>query len=133
MIVNRLLNFRRTWLAIGGMLVLLTIVGSLMPSVPDVSVSLSDKFLHVFAYAVLGSWFAAILDSRWRLIAALLTLGAVLEVVQMAGGVRQGELLDMLANSFGTLLGVLLVGRFVAKPILKFVDRTLYDLIAVGK
>jgi VanZ family protein len=120
-------RFRRFWLAIGAVLVLLTIAGSLAPSLPDTTFSLNDKLLHLFVYGVLGSWFGAIINAPGRVFSALLALGLSMELLQMLGGSRHAEYLDMVANACGALLGVMLVGRFVARPVLLFIDQRFAD------
>lgn len=122
------LHFRRLWQIIGAGLVLLTIAGSLAPTMPDVSVSLSDKFLHLFVYAVLGTWFAALTANRWRLLLMLIALGATLEILQALGGSRYAEGLDMAANAIGASLGVFVVAR-AAAPCLRCVDHWMAMII----
>jgi VanZ family protein len=117
--------YRNTWLIVGALLVLVTIAGSLAPNLPEAPVTLNDKFLHLFTYGVLGSWFGALISSRWRVLLALLVLGLSLEFLQALGGSRHAEILDMLANTSGALLGVMVVGRFIAKPLLLAVDHFL--------
>lgn len=118
-------RYRKVWLAIGFFLVLITVAGSLVPSLPETSVSLNDKFLHLFVYAVLGSWFGAFIGQRGKLLLALLALGLSMEFLQAVGGSRQAEVLDMIANVCGALLGVMVIGRFIGKPLLLAVDHKL--------
>jgi VanZ family protein len=117
--------YRNTWLVIGALLVLVTIAGSLAPSLSEAPVTLSDKFLHLFTYGVLGSWFGALISSRWWVLLALLVLGLSMEFFQALGGSRHAEVLDMVANTCGAVLGVMVVGRFIAKPLLLAVDHFL--------
>lgn len=85
-----------------------------MPSPPTTDVVINDKLLHFAIYCVLAGWFAGIYKrSRYPHIAlALLALGAVIELLQKAGGARMGEWLDLAANvaGIGTGLGLALVG-----------------------
>ncbi|MFT5063846.1 MAG: VanZ family protein [Gammaproteobacteria bacterium] len=117
--------YRNTWLIVGAFLVLATIAGSLAPNLPEAPVTLNDKFLHLFVYGVLGSWFGALISSRWWVLLALLVLGLSLEFFQALGGSRHAEVLDMLANTCGALVGVMVVGRSIAKPLLLAVDHFL--------
>ncbi len=89
------------WLGIG-----LTLVLSLMPSVLDTSDSHTDKFVHLAGYAALMFWWAQIVTrQRWKLAVAVILLGVVIEGLQGLTPNRQPDLLDVLANSGGVLLG----------------------------
>ena len=69
----------------------------------------ADKAAHLLAYTALsGSALLAFGRHRRQaagVLAALLALGAVLELGQAAGGVRTGDMLDMTANAAGVALG----------------------------
>ena len=90
------------------MLVAGTVVLSLMPSPPTTEVTIDDKLLHGITYFVLATWFTGIYrPERYAMVgAALLALGAVIELLQAAGGERLGEWFDLLANLTGILLGL---------------------------
>lgn len=111
-----MLNYRRAWLAGGWLLVGLVVYLSLTPHPPELSSLLfphADKLEHGFAYASLSLWFCQIyLSGRHRavLAVALIGLGIGVEFLQGLSGYRMFEVADMLANSFGVLLGFLLVG-----------------------
>jgi hypothetical protein len=62
-----------------------------------------DKVEHAFAYGVLMGWFWPLYGARGRLFHAigLVALGIALEFVQGAGGVRQFEVVDMVADAAG--------------------------------
>ena len=69
----------------------------------------ADKAAHFLAYLALSGT-ALLAFGRHRREAALvllllLALGAVLELLQAAGGVRTGDLTDMLANGTGVAAG----------------------------
>jgi glycopeptide antibiotics resistance protein len=81
---------------------------SLTPSPPKVDFEASDKVGHVLAYAALMFWFSQIhFSTSLRLIhaAIFLLMGVGLEVLQGMSGLRSYELLDMLANAAGVILG----------------------------
>jgi len=97
---------------------LIIVVGSLLPSpkVPDIDVS--DKWIHFVFYAIFG--FLLFLSTltytksanscvaRWRLVLIIGTLaGFGIELIQhyLIYG-RQGELLDVLANTLGLLVAL---------------------------
>ena len=106
------LRFKALWLAIGIMMVTFVVYASLTPSPVAPGMSLSDKALHIIAYFVLMGWFIQIYQQRGtRALLGLLfiAMGVGLEFLQDYGGVRQFELLDMLANCTGVLLAWLLV------------------------
>lgn len=107
-----MLKYRRAWLVAGMLLVGLVVYLSLIPRPPEpLSFPQSDKLEHGFAYASLSLWFCQLyLRGRQRIavVVALVTLGVVIEILQGLSGYRYFEYADMLANSVGVLLGVLL-------------------------
>ena len=69
----------------------------------------ADKAAHFLAYAALSgtallAWGRHRREAAWTLL-LLLALGATLELLQAAGGVRTGDLTDMLANALGVGAG----------------------------
>jgi len=110
-----MLNFRSAWLAGGWLLVALVVYLSLTPHPPE-SLSLpfpyADKLGHGLAYASLSLWFCQIYQQarlRAAVIVALIALGITLEFLQGLSDYRTFEVADMVANSIGALLGLLLV------------------------
>ena len=87
---------------------LATIIVSLVPAPPPLSISFSDKLAHIAIYAVLAIWFAGIYTrSRYGVIAAsLILLGGGLELLQSETGYRLGDWNDFLANGIGVFLGL---------------------------
>jgi hypothetical protein len=109
MAAEELPRYRAAWFALGWLLVLGVAVGSLLPSLPDVSAGVSDKFMHFAAYATLAFLFMGAVGRRhWRRTAlGLLALGAALELAQATlTGARSGEWLDMAANAAGVSAGL---------------------------
>ena len=109
-----MLKYRRAWLAGGWLLAGLVVYLSLIPHPPEMS-ALSfpnaDKLGHGLTYTLLSWWFCQIyLAVRQRAVAVvmLIALGIALEFLQGMGGYRMFEVLDMLADSLGVLLGLLL-------------------------
>lgn len=104
----RHLRFQRLWLAMGMLLVLGVVVGSVISlPAPVQGFMLGDKLLHTLVYACLMSWFAQIYRhdlTRLVLVIGLIIMGIVIEFVQGATTYRQFELLDMVANTSGVLL-----------------------------
>lgn len=113
------LHFHRTWLALGGLWIALVIILSLMPNPPDpLGFEQSDKLSHLLAYGGLMLWFCQLYAGkaqRWVLAFALVTLGVGLEFLQSLTPDRLYEVLDMLANTSGVLLGWLLAATPLAQ------------------
>jgi len=101
------LRFPWLWIGVGAVLVSGVCVASLLPA-QDVSTALNDKTVHFATYFLLTVWFSG-LYSRIRfyaLIAAVvIALGAFLDVLQGATATRHFDLLDILANALGALVG----------------------------
>lgn len=81
---------------------------SLTPSPPKVDFEASDKVGHVLAYAALMFWFCQIhAQGKTRFFHAVvfLFMGVGLETLQGMSGLRQYDVLDMLANALGVASG----------------------------
>jgi len=108
---------------------MLLLVGfvSLMP-VPDTGVN--DKFSHLVTYFILGGWFGLLAASRVSLgwtIVGLVAYGMLIELLQGMTAHRYAEWGDVLANTVGTMAGILLY--FSPLPrLLRLVDRSLARL-----
>lgn len=102
-----MLHYRAAWLAGGWLLVALVVTLSLMPHPPEpLAFSHADKLEHAASYASLSWWFCQLYRrAEARVMAALVALGVALEFVQGWTGYRYFDVLDMLANSVGVLLG----------------------------
>ncbi len=101
-------RFHPFWLFAGWMLVLLVVVLSLMPGPALLPATQGDKFMHIFAYAVLMSWFVnlyAAMSRRARIAAGLIALGIALEFIQRWTGYRTFDMADMAANAAGVGAG----------------------------
>ena len=105
------LKFHKIWVSIGLGFVVLVIYLSLTPDPPDLGTPEGLKIGHVVAYGWLMLWFAQIYrftSTRLWLAAAFIALGIVLEYVQGLTDYRGFEYSDMLINSGGVGLGLLL-------------------------
>jgi VanZ family protein len=106
------LRYPRLWLSLGWTAVVFAIVVSLAPAhrLPQPP-NISDKAEHFLAYLLLSLWFAGIYPrSRYWIIAiGLCVMGVLIEFAQgaMRYG-RQADILDVLANSTGILVALLL-------------------------
>ena len=107
--MNPELRLRPLWQAIGWAMLATVIWLSLSSDPPDaLFFPYVDKVKHFLAYGVLMGWFGQIYTATnaqrvWLLGLAL--MGVALEFLQGWGGVRFFDPADMLANSFGALLG----------------------------
>jgi VanZ family protein len=94
---------------------------SLTPSPLRVDVDYGDKLGHFGAYGLLMFWFALLYPSwplRARYMIGFIVMGVVLEFVQGLLGHRVFDVVDMLANATGVLLGAG-AGMAVRKPIFR--------------
>ncbi|VAW50204.1 hypothetical protein MNBD_GAMMA05-2045 [hydrothermal vent metagenome] len=107
------LQYRGLWLTIGYMLVALVLYLSLTssPVEIDLDIDYQDKFFHVLAYFTLMFWFAQIYhDKFWRysFAVAFVLMGVGLEYLQSFDPERYYEFADMVANTTGVVIGLLL-------------------------
>ncbi|MHB1214234.1 MAG: VanZ family protein [Thiobacillus sp.] len=102
----RQIDWLRLW-RIGGWLgIVVTLVVSLTPPLLDENGGHTDKIVHLCGYAVLTFWWAQLVtERRWRLAAAVVLFGVMIELLQGLTPARQPDVLDALANSGGVLLG----------------------------
>ncbi len=122
------LKLIRLWYLLGGILLLLVAISSLMP-VPDVGVG--DKTAHVLTYALLCGWFSLLAGDRRALVytaLALMGYGVLIEVLQGFTGYRHAEWADLLANAAGICAG-LLVYPSGTRRLLASVDAWLAELV----
>jgi len=100
------------WHTVGLAYLALVIYGSLTPSPPDLSTFPgADKGVHLTVYAGMMLWFGFLYQSRRSVLvlgALFVALGIVLDLLQGTTGYRSMELLDMVANTIGVLIGGLL-------------------------
>lgn len=96
---------------IWGLMVIAVVVASLLPQeqIP-VKITFSDKIVHFLSYFILS--FFALLSSRQKhsllsILALQVLIGIGVEVAQSFVPGRTPELLDILANSLGVILGAL--------------------------
>jgi len=102
------LILRRLFVAIGWALVGAILWLSLTPQPPHVDFEQSDKVGHFIAYGGLMFWFCLLYrHARTRLAyaAGFIAMGIAIEFLQRATGYRSFEVLDMVADAIGVLLG----------------------------
>jgi len=110
------MQYPRLWLGLGWGLVALVVILSLVPgrTFHDMDFLVSDKIQHAFAYATVMVWFAGIYQRssyRW-IVPGLVMMGIAIEFLQQRYFHRQFELRDMLANTAGVVVGLILA-RFI--------------------
>ena len=124
------MRYFKLWLAMGWLFVLLVCYFSLTPSPPKIDIQFEhlDKLEHILSYLVLMIWFAQLYQTKQsRIYYALffIVLGITIEVLQGLGGIRYFEYSDMLANTSGVVMGLLLtLGK--RKYLLLSFERRLY-------
>ena len=105
------LRYPWLWLAIGWLLVLGVIVGSLVPGQDLHALErVNDKFMHAGSYFLLMLWFAGVYTrTRHVLLAILLfALGAGLDIAQLGTATRTFDLRDIAADGVGILIAFVL-------------------------
>ena len=124
------LKLRFLWITTGYALVALVVFLSLTSNPVDTGMSFpyEDKLYHAFAYFTLMFWFSQIYhDSFQRNMIAVvfIFMGFTLEYLQSFDPKRFAELGDMVANTAGVVLG-LLMALSGAKNILLKIEKALF-------
>ena len=109
--MNPELRYRKLWLIIGYLLIVLVIFLSLTSSPVEIDTSLpyEDKLFHMIAYFVLTFWFMQIYHIRHhviRWVVFFFCLGMLLEYLQGFDSNRYSEVADVFANTLGVIAGV---------------------------
>lgn len=104
------LKFRKLWLTIGFGMICLIVYFSLSRHMPIGSFSHSDKLQHILAYGAIMWWFSLLYPIKRQplLAATFLLMGLILDYSQSFVGWRVFDMLDVIANGIGILLGWLL-------------------------
>lgn len=100
------------WKTIGVLLVAGVCVASLAPTLPELPGSPSDKVEHLVAYACLMLWWGMLYPQsrqRWLACVVFIGMGVALEYAQGATDYRVFDVLDMVGNTLGALIGRVLV------------------------
>ena len=115
------------WFMLGGLMLILVAILSLIPS-PDTGVN--DKFAHLLIYGILSGWFCSLINRRSHLLwvaAGLIAYGGFIELLQSLTADRYAEWGDLLANTLGISLGLIIY--FTPLPrLLRFIDSRLAGL-----
>jgi len=121
--IKKLLEHNIFWLAIIATLIIAFLSLTAVPKINlGLKIKSGDKILHVLAYFTLSTvWFLALqkkmgdLNVKLLLILSLIMYGIILEVLQ--GGItnyRTGDIFDVVANTVGVLLALLLSSKFIS-------------------
>jgi VanZ family protein len=111
--MNPELRYRKLWLSIGYLLIVVVVFLSLTsnPVQFDTSLPYQDKLLHALAYFSLTFWFMQIYHIRhhvFKWVTFFFCLGMLLEFLQGFDSNRFGEVGDMVANTLGVFVAVAL-------------------------
>lgn len=128
--LNPEFRYKKLWLAIGYALVLLVVYLSVSSKPPEIELGFEfqDKIFHALAYFSIMFWFAQIYHTKkQRFIIALLfvALGVSMEGIQSFDPKRYAEFNDMVANTFGVALGILLTKKSLKNLLSLFEKRFL--------
>ena len=113
------MKLTRVWWGLGVLLVLIVVVVCILPSneIPGVF-ELNDKVSHLLGHGALAIYFAGLIPRPrwWKIFVFLLLLGSAIEVAQYAmHWGRQGDPRDVIANSMGAALGLLIARLGLAR------------------
>jgi VanZ family protein len=102
----------RMWWGLGVLLVGAAVLICLVPGqdIPG-SFELNDKLSHLVGHGAMAAYFTGLVARRswWKIFVLLLLLGAAIELAQYYMHVgRQGDARDVVANSCGAVLGLVL-------------------------
>lgn len=126
--LNPDLRYRTLWLGVGYLLVAIIIYLSLTsaPVELDLGFPYQDKFFHVLAYFSLMGWFTQIYHVQMQRVAyaiSFILMGVLLEYIQSFDPARYYETEDMIANTLGIAIAVLLGKRTTFKYFLVKFER----------
>ena len=103
---RRMAQLSRLWQLGGWLGVIATLALSLMPPTLGGDDTHIDKLAHLFGYAVLMFWWAQlVVYQRVKLAVAVVLFGIAIELLQGLTPDRLPDVLDVLANTAGVLLG----------------------------
>lgn len=118
------LKLASLWYLAGASMLIAVAVLSVVP-LPDTGVN--DKFSHLITYSVLSAWFSLLVVRRRSLLwvaGGLIGYGALLEGLQGLTDYRFPEFADLVANSVGVVIGLLVFFTPLYR-LLRYLDRRL--------
>jgi VanZ family protein len=109
------LRYAKVWFALGCLLVVGVVVGSLLPGDMVDGLSYNDKLMHAGSYFALMVWFAGLYRRALHPLvgAVLLALGIGVDLLQGLTATRHLDIYDIAANCFGILAGLVLSVLFL--------------------
>jgi len=115
------LRFARAWLIAGLVLLAAGLVSALLPPSSSLMPTFNDKLMHAAAFTAFMLWFGGLFTRRnLPLVAlALAGYGLGIELLQGLTPTRQPEVLDLVADVAGVLLGWLLGAAGLSRWCLK--------------
>lgn len=101
------LRYAQTWLMAGLALLAVGLVAALSPMPALAVVKVSDKTIHALVFLAFMVWFAGVFTARLHpsLVVALSAYGLLIELLQTLTRSRQGDVLDLIADVVGILVG----------------------------
>lgn len=112
------LRYARRWQIAGIAILSFIFAATLMPAMwiwPDSRQFLSlfanaDKWLHALTFVFLSVWFSGQYRPRsyWRIGVGLISFGVFIELCQRVVDYRTAEWLDIVADTLGTVVGLLI-------------------------
>ena len=84
----------------------------------------ADKLLHAVTFVFLAAWFAGQYrpGSYWRIGAGLMAFGALIEIAQRFISYRSAEWFDLVADTLGIVVGLLIATAGLGGWSLRFED-----------
>jgi len=126
---NPVFRYRKQWLGIGYAMVAFVVFLSVTSEPPeiDLGIDFADKLFHALAYWGLMFWFAQIYHfKQHRLIcaSAFVALGITMEGIQSFDPKRYAEFNDIVANTVGVAIAILMTKKSM-KNILMNIEKRL--------
>jgi len=123
-----ILNFRIFWLSLSWLWLFTIIVLSLIsiPKTVTISIPHIDKLEHAISYCILMFLFAqcySLKKTRIQYAVAFTCVGVLLEIFQSFTIDRFFEYADMVANTTGVILGLILSDSFLQKIVVYIDDK----------
>ena len=108
------LRYPWRWQLAGFLLLVFVMIAALVPKLPFHELALqfriSDKVMHIGAFAFLAVWFSGQYEKRsyWRIALGLIAFGILIELVQSTVSYRTAEWMDLIGDAAGIAIGLLI-------------------------
>ena len=125
------LRYQRRWQVAGALVLLGVFAGTLIPAIwfwPDISRIVLidfDKFLHGLTFTLLAVWFSGQYSRKryFAIGAGLFLFGIVIEACQRMVSYRTSEMLDLVADAVGIVIGLAIAAAGVGGWSLRLEER----------